>query len=256
MGKKQDVITELYKICEKRKDFVFGNELVKTVCKKYKFGNPFDVTALSHTSKLPDILKSNDCFISHKGKGNHAFIKGISIAYHKFETIPISRTWQYRKSLLEEFDTSESNVISYAINQGILFDFLYDDVNRKPFVYYSQRFKSDLDFRIGRAKITANQVRFKSALILEDNGVVTIIGGKKGLPQDFAVNQFYYPFSYFCKLKNESNLDVKQINCCYVLRGQKEGNSTITVFLYTFENEDNMASIQLLKSTQYHISKR
>ena len=53
MGTKQDVITEIFKLCRDREDFVFDNTLVKQVCKKYSFGNPFDVTKLDDTSRFP-----------------------------------------------------------------------------------------------------------------------------------------------------------------------------------------------------------
>lgn len=53
MGTKQDVVTEIFKFCRDRGDFVFANTLVKQVCKKYGFGNPFDATKLDDTSRFP-----------------------------------------------------------------------------------------------------------------------------------------------------------------------------------------------------------
>jgi hypothetical protein len=59
MNKKAKVLTELFKICQKRNDFVFHNDLVKDVCRKVGFGNPFDVTKIDSRDKLPQILLDN-----------------------------------------------------------------------------------------------------------------------------------------------------------------------------------------------------
>ncbi len=120
MNKKQKVLSEIYRICLKQNDFVFDNDLVKKSCKKHKFGNPFDATKLDSTEKLPKIMLKNDVFIMHIGSGKHKFVKGISKGYHAFEKIDKKNIiqWQYRKSILNEYDTSESNILS-----GINVDF-------------------------------------------------------------------------------------------------------------------------------------
>lgn len=87
MNKKHKVITKLFEICKKKNDFDFHNDLVKEISKKYKFGNPFDITKVDNSDKLPDILKQNDYAIIHTGDGNHRFIKGINKVYHSFEPI-------------------------------------------------------------------------------------------------------------------------------------------------------------------------
>ncbi len=85
MGTKQDVITEIFRLCRDRRNFIFDNALVKQVCKRHGFGNPFDVTKLDDTSRFPQILLDEDYFILHLGKGGHKFVKGISNGFHVFE---------------------------------------------------------------------------------------------------------------------------------------------------------------------------
>ncbi|MDH7603747.1 MAG: hypothetical protein QHH13_02495 [Melioribacter sp.] len=87
MGNKQEVITEIFKICQRRNNYVFDNDLVKDVCKKFNFGNPFDATKLDDTSKFPQILIDEDYFILHLGNGRHKFVKGIRNGFHDFEEI-------------------------------------------------------------------------------------------------------------------------------------------------------------------------
>ena len=147
MGIKQEVIAELFKRCKRKKDFVFNNTLVKKLCKKYGFGNPFDVTKLDDTSKFPQILLDEDYFILHPGKGKHKFVEGIKNGFHPFEKIIKNNVfdWKYRKSILNELDTSESNILSVANNQRIIHDFLYDDIVASPKVYNARRTKMNIE---------------------------------------------------------------------------------------------------------------
>lgn len=147
MGTKQDVIIDIFNLCKKRKDFVFDNALVKVVCKRHGFGNPFDATKLDDTSKFPQILLDGDYLILHLGEGRHKFVKGISNGFHTFEKIDDKRAfnWKYRKSILNEFDTSESNILSVANNQRAIFDFLYKDIVVSPKVYNAKWTKMEIE---------------------------------------------------------------------------------------------------------------
>jgi len=87
MGKKQDVIEAIYKICKKEKNFVFHNDLVKEVSKEYGFGNPFDATKVDNINVLPELLIKEDMAIIHLGDGYHSFFKGIKKIYHPLEQI-------------------------------------------------------------------------------------------------------------------------------------------------------------------------
>jgi len=258
MGTKEEVITEIFNICKKKKDFTFDNTLVKQVSKKYNFGNPFDVTKLDNTSKFPQILLDEDYFILHLGSGRHRFIKGIKNGFHSFEEIDEDNVfdWKYRKSILNEFDTSESNILSVASNQRIIHDFLYEDIVSSPKVYNSRRTKMDLSYRIGKEKIRAHNLQMEIDLTMELNGIVTVFEGKNGFPENFAIYQLFHPFKYYSKLKKENKLDIKRITACYVLRKKKRGNSVLRLYNYTFEDEDDMTSIKLLKSAQYNLIKR
>ncbi len=77
MSKKDQVLTQLFEICQKRNNYVFHNDLVKDVSKKVGLGNPFDATKLDNRNKLPQVLLDNDFAVIHLGKGRHQFIKGV-----------------------------------------------------------------------------------------------------------------------------------------------------------------------------------
>ncbi|MBU4312731.1 MAG: hypothetical protein KJ706_08445 [Candidatus Omnitrophica bacterium] len=258
MGIKQDVVAEIFKLCKKKKNLIFDNNLVKKVCKKRGFGNPFDVTKLDDTAKFPKILLKEDYFILHLGEGKHKFVKGIDKGFHHFEKVDKKNTidWKYRKSILNEFDTSESNILSVAGNQKIINDFLYEDIVASPKIYNARRTKTDLAYRVGKEKIKANNLQMEIDLTTELNKVVTVFEGKNNFPENFAIYQLFHPFKYYTMLKKKNKLDIKIVTCCYILRKKDEGKTILRLYNYTFEDENDMASIKLLKDAQYNLIKR
>jgi len=257
-GVKKTVITELFQACEKSGCFEFDNEFVKKICKKEAFKNQFDATKCDNSNNLPDILRKKDYFVLHLGNGKHKFVKGIQRGYHKFEPIPDRNQyqWKYRKSLLNEYDTSESNILSVALNQRILHDFLYEDIVASPKAYNSRRTKMTCSFHIGTERIEAENLQIEIDFTLEHSGKVTVIEGKNGFPADFAVYQLFNPFKYFAELKTKSVLSMKEISCCYVLRDKAAKGSLLRLYNYTFDDADDMTSIHLAAAAQYELIKR
>lgn len=258
MGKKQQVISHLFKVCSQRGEYVFDNNLVKKISQEMKFGNPFDATKLDNSDLIPEDVRSADYFIVHLGSGSHAFYRGINYGYHKFETISKDETfeWKYHKSLLNEFDTSESNILSVVSNQRIIHDFLYNDIVASPRVYNARRTKASFSYRLGEQIVETNNVQMEIDLTLEYQGVVTVVEGKNGFSQDFAIYQLFHPFKYYNDLKNQNQLDIKQISCCYVLREKNKGSTVLRLYNYTFDDENRIDSIRLLKKAQYILTTR
>ncbi|MCD4745872.1 MAG: hypothetical protein K8R58_06195 [Bacteroidales bacterium] len=258
MGKQEDVLIEIFNNSNKTKNYIFNNTYIKKICEKYEFGNPFDVTKLDNTEKFPEIMKENDYFIIHLGNGNHCFVKGIKNGFHKFEKIDNENIfeWKYRKSLLNEFDTSESNILSVGFNQRIIHDFLYEDIVSNPKMYGSRRTKSSLKYNIGKQKIATTNLQMEIDLTTEYNDVVTIFEGKNNFPENFAVYQLYHPFLYYHNLKENNELNISKITCCYLLRKKEQNASIIRIYNYTFEDTFDMTTIKLLKNAQYNLIKR
>jgi len=258
MGTKQDVITEIFRLCRDKKNFVFDNTLVKQVCKKHGFGNPFDATKLDDTSRFPQILLDEDYFILHLGKGKHKFVKGISNGFHVFERIDSDGIfdWKYRKSILNEFDTSESNILSVASNQRIIHDFIYEDIVASPKVYNARRTKMNISYHVGGEEIIASNLQMEIDLTMELGRIVTVFEGKNGFPNDFAIYQLFHPFRYYSTLKKERKLEVELITCCYILRKREREGSILKLYNYTFKDENDLSSIKLLKNAQYNLVKR
>lgn len=254
-NKKHSVLLDLYNHCKARNDFVFHNNLVKEFCKKHKFGNPFDATKLDSSEKLPRFFIENDICLLHLGSGNHKFIKGIDKLYHTFEPIQENIKWEYKKSLLNEYNDSESNILSVANNQRILHDFLFGvdlefehlDISNRPKTYFPHRTKATLQYTFENETILAQNQQIEIDLTLEYNGIIGVFEAKNGEPKDFNIYQLYHPFLYY----HNSNLPIKNIICCYLVRNE----NSLKLWAYTFSEAIRLDSIKFLKSKEYILRK-
>lgn len=251
MGKKQQVISELYRWCMHRGVFEFNNDHVKRVCTRFDFKNPFDVTKVDSSVHLPEELVKCGVFIAHLGQGGHRFMKGIDAAYHKFESIPSKQIVQfkYRESILNNINDSESNSLFVAYNQQILQDFLYQDRTATPKVYGSHRTKFDIRYKVKGEEIFAQKLQMEIDLTLENNGEICIFEAKNGSPIDFNVYQLYNPFRYYV---DKHRFDPSAVKCCYLLRLE----DSIKLYLYQFNDVNELDSIRLIRSAEYRLVKR
>lgn len=256
-SKKKEVLTDIFEYCRKSDECIFDNNLVKKICKKHDFRNPFDVTKVNSVSILPESIKSAGYCIVHLGQGRHQFVKAIDDCFHTFERIEsVEIPWKYRPSVLNETDTSESSILSIGFNHRIIHDFLYDDIVANPKMYGSRRTKINASYQLGGETIQTEKLQLEIDLITEYNGMVTVFEGKNGLPENFAVYQLFHPFLYFNQLREKKNLSIKNINCCYLLRSLYNDESVIRLYLYTFQDSNQIASIRLEKYAQYRLIKR
>ena len=249
LSKKQTVITELYAICKNRGNLEFDNEEVKAVCARVGFGNPFDATKLDNSAVLPRSLVDDDVFVVHLGRGRHQFVSGIAVGYHEFESIPEERRyqWPYRRSILNNINTSESNILSVGYNHRIIHDFLYEDIAASPKVYGSNRTHIPLDYRIGGDEINVSRVQVEIDLTTEYMGAVTVFEAKNGEPFDFNVFQLFNPFRYYSGLSAARGIPIVKINGCYLLRQENR----LRLHLYSFADPHDPGSIQLLRNAEY-----
>jgi len=263
-SKKDQVIEDLFKICRKKNNFEFHNNLVKDVCKKIGFGNPFDVTKLDNRTKLPDVLVKNDYAIIHIGSGSHKFIKGIDKVFHDFEKIQKTVDWNYKKSLLNQYNSSESNILSVANNQRILHHFLFGqdtefedvDIAKRPKTYFPHRTKTSFEYNFGKdAKLEMKNIQIEVDLTIEFQGTIGVFEGKNGKPDSFSIYQIYHPFLYYYNANKKTELKgkIKDIFCVYVVREKLKTHDTIKLWAYTFTNPLDITSIKFIKSCSYKL---
>jgi len=261
-SKKEEVIKELYEICKQKNDYVFHNDTVKEVCMRIGFGNPFDVTKLDSKAKLPKILLDNDLAIIHIGNGKHKFIKGIDKVYHKFEPIQKTITWYYRKSLLNHYNSSESNILSVANNQRILHHFLFEkdkefediDILKRPKTYFPHRTKTSFKYSFGKqAKLELTNIQIEVDLTIEFQGTIGIFEAKNGKHDSFSVYQLYHPFLYYHNAKNTIKGKIKKIYGVYVVREKLKTGDILKLWAYTFLKPLDITSIKCIKSASYKL---
>ena len=251
-GKKQAVIARLYADCKAGGNLTFDNSAVRRAAAAVDFKNLFDATKIDSSAALPAALVDDDAFIVHLGRGQHRFVYGISAGYHRFEPIPEERRyqWRYRPSILNNINSSESNILSVGYNQRIIHDFLYEDITASPRMYGSNRTQIPLDYRIGSDSIAARRVQVEVDFTLEYLGTITVFEAKNGEPDDFNVFQLFNPYRYY--LRATEDLPATAINCCYVLR---QGDR-LRLYLYSFTDPQNPGSIRLERNTEYTLRPR
>lgn len=263
-NKKSQVIEELFNICEARNNFEFHNDLVKELCRKVGFGNPFDVTKLDNKTKLPKILLDNDYAIIHIGGGSHKFIKGIDKVFHDFEPIQGAIEWGYKKSLLNQYNSSESNILSVANNQRILHHFLFGqdtefediDIAKRPKTYFPHRTKTSFEYNVGQdVMLKMKNIQIEVDLTIEFQGTIGVFEGKNGKPDSFSIYQIYHPFLYYYNANKETDIKgkIKDIFCVYVVREKFKTHDTIKLWAYTFKNPLDITSIKFIKSCSYKL---
>jgi hypothetical protein len=266
INKQSQVLEELFKICSERNDFEFHNDLVKDVSKKHSFGNPFTATKLDNKNKLPKILVENDYAVIHLGSGNHKFIKGINKVFHDFEPIQEEIDWKYQKSILNQYNTSESNILSVANNQRILHNFLFgkdtefDDIDilKRPKTYFPHRTKTSFEYYFGEnTKMILTNIQIEVDLTIEFQGSIGVFEGKNGKPDSFSVYQIYHPFLYYYNANKEKDLkgQIKEIICVYVVREKGKENDILKLWAYTFTNPLDITTIKFIKSVAYKLIK-
>ena len=259
-SKKTQVLLRLLEMCQEKNDFRFHNDQVKDIARQVGFGNPFDVTKLDNLNLLPQALLDLDLAVIHLGKGFHAFVKGTRHVYHSFEAIADQVDWPYRKSLLNSYNSSESNTLSVANNQRILHDFAFGQdtefdtgpIELRPKTYFPHRTKKLLYYEVGKYKVN-DLLQIEVDLTIEFKGTVAVFEGKNGKPDTFNIFQLYHPFLYY-HLANKSDAglhgQIKEIIGIYVIRQA----NTLNLWAYNFDKPLDPTSIRFLRAKAYRLT--
>lgn len=217
-------------------------------------------------SVLPDFFVENDIALVHLGSGRHKFIKGLQNVYHDFEPIAEIIDWHYKKSILNEYNTSESNILSVANNQRILHHFLFGldkefekvDIHDRPKTYFPHRTNANLKYRFGDTfEVSLTRMQIEIDLTIEYKGTIGVFEAKNGTPDNFSIYQLYHPFLYYYNAKVNTPLGsrIEDIVCVYVVRSREMDLSELSLWAYSFAIPDDITSITLQKSAKYRLIK-
>lgn len=258
-NKKAQVLLRLLAWCKMHNTLVFHNDKVKEFAREVGLSNAFDATKLDNLDLVPQPLRDLDLAVIHLGRGSHAFVKGLSQVYHVFEPIVECQEWNYQKSLLNSYNTSESNVLSVANNQRILHDFAFGqdaefedvDVSRRPKTYFPHRTKKHFQYSVG-GHLVDDLLQIEIDLTIEFQGRVAVFEGKNGRPASFNAFQLYHPFLYY-HLANENDQalggGITEIICVYVIKQL----DFILLWAYTFDEPLDPTSIRFMRAKSYHL---
>lgn len=252
-GKKKQVLLALFRSCKDRGNYKFHNDKVKEIGTPLGFKNPFDATKVDSTKALPDEIKDEGYCVVHLGEGWHCFMPVLDVWFHAFEEMKPDEIipWDYKPSLLNHTDASESNIISLVYNQLIIQDFLYGDKTEKPKIYMSRRTKITETYRAGVERIEAVKLQVEMDATFEHRGIITALEGKNGFPNDFSVYQLFHPFLDYQKVQG-----AKRVECCYLLKKDDQQGYVVRLYLYSFSDPSDIGSIQLVKKAQYDLRER
>lgn len=253
---KKKVLEALFLFCQERNDMTFTNDEVKYIAAKLHFGNPFDVTKVDSRQGLPESIRAKGYCIAHIGKGKHRFIPELKYWYHDFEDIQPNElfVWRYKKSLINSIDRGEASTLSLLLNQRTLYDFIYEDITVSPKIYIPGRTKADLKYWVGRTFIEAKSQQIEMDLVLEYQGVVTIVEAKNQIMPNFAVYQLFHPVKYYLDKARHLGIDISRIQGCYVMKGKGEPETImLRMYLYGFSDENRLDSITLIRKAEYKL---
>jgi len=254
VSKKEQLLEAIFNHClAEGGDMSFDNDLVKRLSLDFDFKNHNDTVKLDETNDLLPVMKQNDYGLVHLGKGRHRFVRGISSLYHEFEPIEMKEIpWDYNPGVLNGINDSESNALSMIFNQRIVQHFLYQDNATNPKIYNAHRTHANLRYSVAKTEIVATKVQMEIDFTCEYQGRVTVFEAKTGAPKDFAVNQIFSPYLNYLNMKENENLPIKSIDCCYVLKCK--GDDLVKMYLYGFEGRE-ITSLKLKKARAYRLQR-
>ncbi|MEY4927766.1 MAG: hypothetical protein RI894_2202 [Bacteroidota bacterium] len=172
--------------------------------------------------------------------------------------------WEYQKSLLNQFNSSESNILSVANNQRILNHFLFGqdrefedvDIMKRPKTYFPHRTKTSFNYNVGSdIKLELTNIQIEVDLTIEWQGIIGVFEGKNGKPDSFSIYQLYHPFLYYYNANKQPTLNgkIKEIFCVYVVRENTKKGNVLKLWSYTFTDPLDITTIKLVKSTAYNL---
>jgi hypothetical protein len=273
MSKKEPALDELWmRVKVAQPSFEFSNDLVKEVCAKTGFKNPFDLTKIDTSEDLPRSFVQDDVFVVHLGggrstNGKHRFVRGVQFGYHALEepTLPLEEK-RYTKTLLDDIDNGEAATLSTVFNQGLVQLFLYGDETVRPRIHLPGRTSGQdntFDFHVGTQAVHVNSLQIEMDFIIEKNGDVAFAEAKRGaMWKDFAVAQVFMPYLKLSKMRERTGATFN-IRPLFVMAHRKEYQSErvpkrtydhIRLYEYRFDNSDGlnrMEAIQLVKAQEF-----
>jgi hypothetical protein len=220
---------------------VYATLLQKHTKKAFKCTFGFD-----HFVTVPRMFHAHNLLITKKKIGKNIFYLCVLLVL----------------TVTNEYNSSESNILSVANNQRILHHFLFGkdtefdsiDITQRPKTYFPHRTKTSFAYNFGKdLHLELDNIQIEIDLTIEFQGTIGVFEGKNGKHDSFAVYQIYHPFLYYYKASQLSELKgkIKEIYGVYVVKTIENGITNLKIWAYTFKNPLDIVSIKFVKSVCY-----
>ena len=277
LSRKHQLQNMLVDMCIKRDGpnapyYIFDNKEVKHLSNGIGFANHNDATHIDTAKGRSPRLVGEGLSIIHLGNhregggkrasARHAFVRTDAL-FHDFETISEEKTHdlRFRPRPLDEINTSESNILSLAYNQGIVNRVLYPtDLRANPSIYMAHRTRMTPNYTVGGVALPFGEVQLEVDMTVEHEGHITVFEAKNWSAKrsDFAVYQLFLPYHLYSR-KAEHDARIKSIDCCYLVRKplnkSQGGGSEIEVRRYTFDDPTDILSIRCLDAQRWRLKR-
>ena len=254
-----------------------GEEDVKAAIAAYKaktgvgYRNYADIPKVDFRDDLSDAMKRDDVFIVHLGGGRHRFVRGIEHSYHKLETVTEHHVETYKPSPLDTIErSSEAGDLSRILNLRIFHKFLYESAGKEFRIQLPGRKQHNppLAYRIGpdieiQTKKLQLEMDFVAEAEMADHPLDLCIAEAKSVRDDnFNIAQLYVPFRVLLERTREAAFKVR-IRSLFIQtvsrRFAKENEEGVPpgwhrvarLYEYSFDQEDDLASIHHERSAEY-----
>lgn len=269
MSKKSQLLDKIVDFCiardgQNREYYIFDNDLVKQLSIPIGFRNHNDATHIDSKAVCSQRMIEEGLSVIHLGAtysngkrdtARHAFVR--TDVFHEFEEIQKVTKIDYKAGPLDELNSSESNILSLVYNQGIIHRVLYPyDLRANPSIYMAHRTRFQPNHKVGGNLLPTGETQAEIDMTIEYNGHVTVFEGKnwRSSRNDFAIYQLYMPYRYYYLKTQKEGLDLKNIDCCYVVRKKVENaDSDIDLYRYTFDDPSELTSIRLISAERFEL---
>ena len=227
--------------------FEITAEQIKRSCQNFTSVNQKEVRVLCKQDSRedrPSVFVDNYLFLLPIKNGTYAILRGEGYVNIDPITTPINNYVSKLDFKLEtsEIGDSEMQHLDFAYASSLIRTFMKDE--SLVLTIRGRKYTPEFEFEIGNHQIKVKSVQTEVDAGYEGKDKIVLIEAKNSTTNNTIIRQLYYPFKQW---KCHTKKDV------FLLFFEKRG-SIYNIWQYSFFDENNYNSIQLIKSESYSIS--
>jgi hypothetical protein len=228
------------------KPFFLNAEQIKQATTHFKSTTEREVRVLCKQDKRedrPDIFIENGLFILPVKNGQYALVKGegyldIPKINEKSSVYTSKLDFELETSLI---GNSEMQHLDFAYASSLIRTFLEDD--SLVLTIRGRKYTPKFEFYVGNHLLTTESVQTEVDAGYEGRNQIVLIEAKNANSKNTIIRQLYYPFRQW-QIHTK-----KKVNILFFEKRQSE----YSLWQFTFKNENNYNSIELIRSAKFEI---